>query len=280
MTRNLFIDMHMHSTASDGTVAPRELARMCKSVNLAFSALTDHDTIDGVSEYLDEAKEIGLNAISGIEFSTKYDGELHILGYGIDIHEKRLSEALAYLAQSRKNRTCRMVQKLQDNGIDISLERVQEIALSGVIGRPHIARALAEKGYAKDVEEAFQKFLSEGCVGYIERNSITSAEAITLIKGAGGVAVFAHPGVTNEKDPKALVAKLVSEGLGGIEAYYPEHSDKEVALYCALAREYGLFITCGSDFHGVTRKTSRINAETRGDLNLKKSVVQIFNIFG
>lgn len=277
---NYYIDMHMHSTASDGTVEPRKLAQMCGEARLKFCALTDHDTVAGVQEYMSEAKKIGLNAITGIEFSTKYQGELHILGYGIDIREKRLSEALSYLAQSRITRTEKMVAKLNRCAIDISLERVKQIASSGVIGRPHIAKALAEKGYAKDVEEAFKKFLSEGCTGYVERNSISSKEAISLIKGAGGAPVFAHPGITNDKNPRELIARLKSEGLMGIEVYYPEHSEEEVKLYSALAHEFGLYITCGSDFHGVTRKTSRLNAETRGEADLKKSVEQIFNIFG
>lgn len=273
------IDMHMHSTASDGTLSPRELARACKDAGLEYCALTDHDTVDGVKDYLYEAKKLGLYALPAIEFSTQYDGELHILGYGIDIDNEEFKNELEYLASTRELRVHKMVKKLDDAGYHITVDRVREIAGQGVMGRPHIGAALAEKGYCKDVSDAFKRFLSKGCPGYIERHCITSERAISLIKAAGGIAVFAHPGITNDPNTPALVARLVTEGISGIEVYYPTHTDEQISQYLALAKLHRLYVTCGSDFHGITRRTAAIGCEKRGDLDMKKSVIQIFDIF-
>ena len=273
------IDMHMHSTASDGTYSPEELAEMCAKEGLKYCALTDHDTVAGSEAYVKRCRELNINALKAVEFNTKYDGELHILGYGINLREKNLKKTLDELAEFREKRTELMVKKLNDAGIEIKLERVKLIAGSGVIGRPHIARALCEAGYAKDVEGAFKQFLNRGCVGYIERKSITSEEAISLINGAGGKAVFAHPGITAAPDTEKLVKELVSEGLSGIEAFYPVHTDKQVRQYVEIAKKYGLYITCGSDFHGVTRKTSLLHAEKRGGELLRDSVIRFYKLF-
>ncbi len=276
---NQFIDMHMHSTASDGTSTPEEIARLCKDAGLEYCALTDHDTIAGVERFLAEARKLGLRALPAVEFNTQYDGELHILGYGIDINNPEIAERLRYLAHSRSTRAERMVKKLNENGIDISMERVKELAGSGVMGRPHIARALVEKGYAKDLPRGFKEFISAGCIGYVERESISRKEAISLIKKAGGVAVFAHPGITAAADTAGLVKTMVEEGIDGIEVYYPTHTDEQTEEYLALAKKYGLYVTCGSDFHGSTRPGVSVNEEKRGDTYLKKSVMDIFNKF-
>ena len=273
------IDLHMHSTASDGTLTPRGLARACKEAGLEYCALTDHDTIDGVSDFLDEAGLLGLHALAGIEFSARYEGELHILGYGIDVNSAVLTERLKFLAKTREERVSRMVDKLIKAGYDITLERVRAIAGEGVVGRPHIAAALVEKGYCADVPDAFSRLLSRGGAGYIERHCIESTEAISLIKSAGGIPVFAHPGITADPDTPSLVERLVSEGIEGIEVYYPTHSDEEISAYLALAKEHGLYVTCGSDFHGTNRRTASLGCEKRGNADMKKSVIQIFDIF-
>lgn len=276
---NQFIDMHMHSTASDGTSTPALCARLCKEAKVRYCALTDHDTTAGVEEFLNEAKKLGLNALPAVEFNTEYDGELHILGYGIDINNVKLKAKIEELEHYRSTRAQRMVKKLNDNGVDISIERVRRIAGTGVLGRPHIAAALLEKGYVESISDGFKKYISRGCIGYIDRISISRKEAISLIKQAGGIAVFAHPGITNAPDTRAMVKSMLDEGIDGIEVYYPTHSDIQVEEYLRISKEFGLYITCGSDYHGKTRPQVEVNEEKRGDERLAESVEEIFHKF-
>ncbi len=273
------IDLHMHSTASDGSLTPAELAKECKRIGLAKAALTDHDTVDGVEEFLATAKAIGLDAVSGLEYNVEYDGEMHILAYGIDIYNAELREALSVLAEQRITRASRMVQKLQSQGYAITLERVEEIAGGGVLGRPHIARALMEQGYGKDIEDAFKTYLEPGKAGFLPRLKIPSGEAIRLARQAGGMTVLAHPKLTNYPDFDELLLRLKKEGLEGIEVYYPAHSDSEVEYFLALAKKYDLLITEGSDFHGKTRKSTRLGSEQRGGEELAGSVQRLFKKF-
>lgn len=270
------IDLHMHSTVSDGSLSPCELAEACKEAGLSHAALTDHDTQGGVSEYLSAARDLGLCAISGMEFTVQYDGELHILGYGFDEKHPALVARLAELAHEREERVAQMVYKLQKEGYRISLEKVREIAGDGVMGRPHIATALYLAGYAPGQEEAYRTFLEPGKPGWVIRRKISSEEAISLIRNAGGEAVWAHPMQAHYHDDDEMAARLTSEGLGGIEAYYPAHSDDDVAKYLALADKYGLFVTQGSDYHGGMRHGTAISKETRGSHRLREDVSALF----
>lgn len=271
------IDLHMHSTASDGSSTPTQLARECAQIGLTHVALTDHDTAAGVDEFLAEAARQGLHALSGLEYNVVYDGEMHILAYDFDPHNAPLLEALDEMAQQRITRASRMVAHLQAQGYPLRLERVQEIAGGGVLGRPHIARALAELGYGKDMEDAFKSYLEPGKPGWLPRMKIPSARAIALARQAGGVCVLAHPKLTYYPDFDELLSRLKGEGLSGLEVYYPAHSEQELEFFFGLAKKYDLFITQGSDYHGAIRQSTRLASEQRGGEALQASVERLFS---
>lgn len=277
MSQEIRIDLHMHSTASDGSYTPGELAEECKKLGIEYAALTDHDTLDGVREFLEASKKIGLRAISGVEFNVAYEGEMHILAYGIDLDYGPLVEELNIMADQRRNRARNMVNKLIQEGFSITMERVGEIAGDGVVGRPHIAQALFEAGYGQDLEDAFRTYLEPGRPGHLPRLKIPSKRAIALTKAAGGHAVLAHPKLTEYGDFDELIQKLKAQGLEGIEAYYPAHSLRETAYFEKLADRYGLFVTCGSDFHGATRKSTAIGKERRAGQRVKRDVEALFS---
>lgn len=266
----------MHSSASDGILSPRALAEECFSLGLTHVSLTDHDTISGQEEFLSAAKAHGMCAVSGVELNCEHTQELHILGYGFDLENSALCETLYSLAKYRKTRAAKIVENLSRSGYPISLERVHELAGEGVVGRPHIAKALVEKGYVQNIPQAFQKLLGDGCPGEAPRWRIPHGEAMALIRNAGGRAVLAHPGCMKGEDYERLVQTLSAEGLEGIEAFYPEHTREECEYFCALAEKYHLFLTMGSDFHGGIGHAPIPGFENRGTqkviINLKKNV--------
>jgi len=262
--QNLKLDFHMHSTASDGMLSPTALAEECFSLGLTHLALTDHDTILGQREFIDRARSLGMHVTSGVELNAEHPHELHILGYGFDIDNAALRETLDSLAQHRLTRVTRIIDALAKHGYHIEEQRVLEIAGDGVVGRPHIAKALVEKGYVRDVPQAFNELLGDGCPGKVPRFRITSADAIRLIRDAGGKAVLAHPGCMRGEDYEALIWRLKKEGLEGIEAFYPSHTDQECRFFCDLAEKNGLFVTVGSDFHGGIGHAEFPSAEKRG----------------
>lgn len=270
------IDLHMHSTASDGSLAPAALARACKELGLTHAALTDHDTAAGVGEFLCEAKRVGLCAVSGMEFNVAYHDELHILAYGFNPQHPVLLAALRELAAQRTERVHDMVAQLNRKGYSVDIARVAELAHCGTLGRPHIARALFEAGYAPSVEAAFNAFLQPGKPGFLPRKKIASDRAIALARQAGGTVVLAHPGQVICSDLPALIARLVREGLQGIEAFYPTHSDEQTAAYCALAEKFNLLVTAGSDYHGSMRAGTHIGGEARQNAQLLRGVQAVF----
>lgn len=272
----MLIDLHMHSTVSDGSDTPEKLAENCRAAGLGYCALTDHDTIDGVSRFLASAKKEGLYAMTGVEFTVAYDGELHILGLGFDHKDAALNRRLRELAKEREARAERITDRLRKNGYDIAFSSVTDYAGKGVVGRPHIARALVEAGYAASVADAFRDFLSKGKPGWVERHKIDSDEAIALIKGAGGVTVWAHPAQAHCADPEAMLLRLKSEGLFGIEAFYPTHTDGDVSFYTALAEKHGLLMTQGSDYHGEMRHNTAICREQRGKGIVDTGIIRLF----
>lgn len=271
------IDLHMHSTASDGTSSPAELARECKASGIERAALTDHDTTEGVAEFLAAAEEAGVEAVSGIEFSVDYEDEMHILAYGVNINYAPLNDAVKRMKRERRDRAYIMIDNLRAHGISISAEEVITAAGGGeLIGRPHLAMVLAAHGYAKDVETAFPQFLDEGCIGYAPRLKIDRMEAISLGKAAGGKLVLAHPLLTHAKDFPKLFSELREQGLDGIEAYYPIHSDEQADFFRELAFKNGMFVTGGSDYHGSIRKSRNIGMERRGNEFVKEGSDIIF----
>ena len=218
-----------------------------------------------------------MEAISGIEFSVDYEDEMHILAYGVDLNYDPLHEAVVRMKRERRDRAYIMIDNLRAHGIDIMAEEVVAAAGDGeLIGRPHLAMVLAAHGYAKDVESAFPEFLDEGSIGYAPRLKIDRMEAIALGKAAGGKLVLAHPLLTHAQDFPHLFAELREQGLDGIEAYYPAHSDTEAEYFRKLAEQNGMFVTCGSDYHGSIRKSRSLGMEKRGGEFVKEGSNIIF----
>jgi len=245
------VDLHVHSTASDGKFSPEAIIGKAAELGLKVISLTDHDSIDGIIPALKAAKAFPrLTFIPGVEISTDMpDGEAHVLGYFIDYTSTELGSTLERFRNSRLRRARGMVAKLSDLGIDIDWSRVQEIAGDGAIGRPHIAQAMQEKGYIATFEEAFKKYIGHGGPAYVEREKMTPEEAVALIVRSRGLPVLAHPFTV--KEPEAMVIKLKAAGLVGIEAYYKDNTDEETEDTLNLSARYGLIATGGSDFHGI-----------------------------
>lgn len=250
MSRAARIDLHSHTTASDGALSPTHLVKKAHSVGLTALAITDHDTVEGLEEARAEAVRVGMRIVSGVEFGIEVGGtEVHMLGYLFDDKDPVLLEKLSVLQDGRRNRGKKMVGKLRDLGINITWAQVAEIAGDGSIGRPHVAQALIERGYATTIDEAFKKYISRGRPAFVERAQLALEECIDLVHQAGGVAVLAHP--TFVKDVEHVLPRLVSAGLDGIETYYGRYTDETIAAIEKLARKHNLITTGGSDFHGL-----------------------------
>ncbi len=270
------VDLHIHSTASDGTCTPSELIAMALDSGLSAIAITDHDTVDGVQEALSLAQQTGLEVIPGIEISAaSSSSQLHILGYYIDHKNQALLDALSWMRTQRATRNPKILSKLQDLGIPVTEDQVSRIAGSAVQGRPHIAQAMMEIGAVKTLEEAFDLYLGKDKPAYIPKSKINPLEAINLIRGAGGIPVVAHP-LFLERDGIHLdpfIGELCDTGLGGIEVWYSDHSEDDTTRYAAIAEKYNLIITGGSDYHG-TRKPGVELGIGYGSLRIPYSIVQ------
>ena len=247
MTR---VDLHLHSTASDGRLSPEEIVRKAAELGLLVMALADHDTVDGIVPALKEAQKFpGLKVIPAVEVSTDVpSGEVHILGYFIDYTSHELAETLVRFRNSRERRAQGMVAKLAGLGIHITWQRVKEIAGTGTIARPHIAQAMQEKGYIGSIREAFVKYIGRDGPAYVGREKLTPAEAVELVLQSNGLPVMAHPFTAPE--PEAMVSELKTAGLVGMEAYYNGYTDDEIEYLAGLAEKHGLIATGGSDYHG------------------------------
>ncbi len=243
-----FCDLHLHSTASDGTQAPGEVVSMAAELGLAVISLTDHDTADGCHEALEAGARLGVTVIAGVEINTDYQGhEVHLLGYGFDPDNGPLSVLLASLRQEREERMGIMVARLQKQGIDVALNEVHEEAGSGTIGRPHLARVMVRKNYVRSVSEAFDDLLAVGRPAYVPRQKLLPHDAIAAIHAAGAVSVVAHPGLIRSDE---VVLALMEMGVMGLEVYHSEHRPSDLARYQRMATEAGLLMTGGSDYHG------------------------------
>jgi len=231
-------------------LTPLQVVDQAVKRKLTGIAITDHDTIEGLPAAIsyNQTRGYGLDIIPGIELNTEYnEAEVHILGYYIDYTQTALLQYLEHLKAARYHRAEKMVQRLRKMGFMLEFQRVQQIAGSDLIARPHIARALIEKGYVFSVKEAFDKYISKGRPAYVPRYKFKPEKAIELIRQAGGVSVLAHPGLLQSD---VLVEKVIHMGIEGIEAYYPEHSSRETRKYLDMAAYRGLLVTGGSDFHG------------------------------
>ena len=259
-----YIDLHIHSTASDGTLTPTEIVQTAlKSTKSEKDpiviALTDHDTVAGVSEFLKEAKKNKerVTAIPGVEISTNYHGvEIHILGYNVDPENKELLEQLKICRESRDGRNEKIISRLQAEGFQITMEDIKPEDPNETIARPHIAKQLMKKKYVSSVKEAFDKYLAEGRSCYVERIMPTPQEAIALIRNSGGIPVLAHLMYykkLNAAEKEVLVSELKEAGLEGIEAYYNTYTPVEEEYVVSLAKQNALLLTGGTDFHGQNK---------------------------
>ena len=269
------VDFHIHTNFSDGQTAPSDIVQKAKELGYDMIAITDHDGVDGISEAVEAGKTADLKVIPGIELATEIEEGigLHILGYGIDISEPRLRAVLDDLAERREKRNEQLLQILNDMGYDISYEDLHRQQPNGFIGKPIFARALAAKGYVAHYKDAFKgdRFLGSKEARQAKKVKIMASEAIELIKGAGGIAVLAHPiqtrgaGETGSEEfygnIEIIIKRLKSQGLEGLECYHPDQNSEQSARFVEMAEKYGLHITRGSDFHGLDFADAALTAK-------------------
>ena len=268
------IDLHIHSTASDGTLSPSEIISLAHSLNIGAVAITDHDTIDGSKEAFTLDIPPSLKLLTGVEISVSsnpslpYTGSFHMLGYSIRLDDPVLNRTLDMLQDARKNRNPKIIEHLNNLGIDISLKDVTDECSEGQLGRPHIAQLMVKRGFVKSINEAFDKYLGTGRPAYVDKYRLDCARAIEVILAAGGIPVLAHPfflDIENKDRFEDLIVNLKELGLKGIEVYYSEHSPDLTAFYAEIANRYGLLMTGGSDFHGSVKPDIKMGSG-RGDL--------------
>lgn len=251
-------DLHVHSACSDGSTSPEEIVSLARRAGLTALSITDHDTIAGLEAARLSCREEGILFVPGVELSVGYgNGEIHLLGYGIDPRSKLLREELDRLAAERERRMERMVERLRDMGVPAVLSEVKSLAGGRILSRLHLATHLVSKGFASSRDEAFGRFIGNGKPAFVRRHSLTLKSAIELIVGTGGMAVLAHPALTGRDD---LIEYLVRTGIRGIEAYYPRHSPGDVARYLKICRRFDLVATGGSDYHGEAKPESPLGA--------------------
>jgi predicted metal-dependent phosphoesterase TrpH len=242
------VDLHMHSTASDGAYSPEEVVQIALSKAMDVIALTDHDSIGGITRAQAATAGTSLEILAGIELSAEdEDADRHILGYMFDPGSAALSTLLMQLRQARVDRIRRMVDKLAALDVVVPVEEVLALADGGSVGRVHMARILLRRGYVVSLQDAFDRYISNDGPAYVPHYPLTPQQAIDTVHQSGGVAVLAHPG--RYADYRTIIAELVPLGLDGIEVYYPDHTPPIIAELRALARQYGLLMTIGSDFH-------------------------------
>jgi len=247
------IDLHVHSTFSDGSLTPEELVEKAVQAGLSAIALTDHDGMMGIDRFMAACQQHGLRGIPGVEISVDFSGgTMHMLGYFMRHHDPAVAEALIRLRKGREERNQIILERINKMGFALAWHEVSELAKEDVVGRPHFAQAMITKGYVKKKDEAFDKYLGKGKPGYVDRTRFTVDESIAMIRDAGGVPVLAHPFTLGlgRKRLRVLLAELAQKGLQGIESYYPEHSHDQQRFCLSVARDLGLAVTGGSDFHG------------------------------
>ena len=263
------IDLHVHSSCSDGTFSPEQLVEYASEKGLAAFALTDHDTVAGLPRAFAAAQAAGIELVAGIEFSTVYqEGDLHILGLDIDYQDPCFLEKLRMLQEEREERNQMMIDKMAADGIDISREQMTEMFGDQLLTRAHFARYLAAKGYVKHMWDAFVSHIGDQCKYYVPRQKVSPFEITTLIREMNGIPVLAHPFQYHltEAERTALVKSLKRSGLLGIEAIYSTHTGTQESELRCLARSFGLCITGGSDFHGANKPAIDLG---RGKGNLR-----------
>jgi predicted metal-dependent phosphoesterase TrpH len=242
------VDLHSHTTASDGTLSPRELVRLAAKHGVSVLAVTDHDSTGGLCDAMDEARGLGVEIVPGLEINCDVPGaEIHVLGYGVDWQAPWFEAFLAEQREERRRRIHLIVARLATLGMPLEAAEVFALVQEGSAGRPHVAQAMVDRGYVKTVREAFDRYLSATGPANVPRKRLTPVDAVRVIRRARGVPVLAHPGLAKRDE---LVSELVDAGLLGIETYYPEHSPAQTTVYREMCARLGLVATGGSDFHG------------------------------
>lgn len=262
-------DLHVHSTASDGTLTPTELVELAHRLGVDVLAIADHDSVEGLAEAGAAATTTGTILVPAVELSSTHaDRDIHVLGYFIDPTDPGLLEMLGGLRQARLRRAERMVAALASAGFSVTIDDVLALSDGGAVGRSHVARALVDTGHAETVRDAFERLIGRNRPFYIAKESRTPAEAIATIRAAGGLAVAAHPGVNRADDH---LPDMVAAGLAGIEAYHADHTAEQRDHYAAMAADLGLLCTGGTDFHGPEAPNPQL-----GDVELPEKCVKRF----
>jgi len=265
------IDLHLHTTYSDGSLSPTMIVELAHKVGLTALAMTDHDSTDGLLEAMVAATSYGIEVVPGVEISSLYqEAETHILGYFFNSHDSLFQKRLRELRETRHDRNCEIVQVLTSLGLSLAYREVQDVAGHGSVGRPHIAQVLVMKGYVRTIGEAFDRYLKQGAIAYVPRTLPSTAEVISWIRETRGVAVLAHPNwVKGNGEGIGKICRVFKEnGLQGIEVFYSTHSPRQTAEYLSLAKNLDLLPTGGSDFHGIAKPGIEIGI---GKGNLKVS---------
>lgn len=251
------IDLHVHTTASDGSLSPAEIVKLAKKVGISVIGVTDHDTTAGNQEALDEGERLGVKVIPGVELSIDgFKGTVHILGYFKGKEWIALEDRLSRVKDGREERNKEICNRLRSLGFDIEYKDLIKVAGSNIVGRPHIAKVLVDKGVASNMQDAFRRYLGKGKAAYVDRYRLTAKEAISFIREAVGVSVLAHPATIKfdrRTNLDSMVKNLMEFGLEGIEAFSVEHRKEQTKNYMSLAKNFGLIITGGTDFHGDLR---------------------------
>lgn len=257
------IDLHVHTTASDSTASPAEAVRLAKEAGLSAIAITDHDTVSGYAEAAEAGKKYGVEVVPGIEISTKYGRAVHILGYYIDPDSDKLAPVLEWVVHDRDERNRKMAELMAADGLPVSYEEMHR-RFGAVIGRPHFAEVLVELGLAKDIRDAFDRYVEKGQKYYLPRNFLSIERSIEIIREAGGVPVLAHPFQYKLDDAglRELIEHCMESGLQGMECRYSGYSVEQSKYLGCLAEKYGLIKTGGSDFHGDNKRHISIGTGT------------------
>lgn len=269
------IDLHLHTTHSDGSFSTREVMTFAKQAGVTALAITDHDIVEGIAEATAIGAELGIEVVPGVEISSRLgESELHILGYFLNWTDPLLAQRLSSLRDSRHTRNPKIVQRLNELGIPITYEEVRALAGTESVGRPHIARLLMEKKFVTSAKEAFDRYLANGRPAFVDRELPEPAQAVQWIREAGGVPVLAHPTWvrTSADGLRTLIRELKATGLGGIEVHYSTHTPSQTTEYLDLAKQCDLVVTGGSDFHGVTKPDIEVGIG-RGQLKVSEKLL-------
>lgn len=276
------IDLHVHSTASDGTMSPEEVVAYAKQKGLRAIALTDHDTIDGIEEAIEAGKKYDIEVVPGIEFAADFNNtELHILGYYINYKDDNFKKAVKNIQIDRENRNIEMIKKLNEIGFDVTVEELYSIAGGKeIVTRAHFAKLLLKKGYVNTREEAFKKYISSDCPAYVSRKILNSKQCIELILSVNGIPVLAHPTLYKMtiNEIELVTKQLITYGLKGIEGIYSSYSNQQKADIKSIAQNYNIKISGGSDFHGTNKPHIDLGEGINNNISIPYSILKNLRI--